>query len=75
MRAQTTTEIARNFPRDRQALAFALLAQDLLINAEQRSSLDYARGWLAVIEAHLQGDIEAAARAMMRVCEIEPKLQ
>lgn len=74
MREQIVAEIARDFRRDRQALAFGLLAQALFMEIRHRSSTDYALGWLDVMDALFQGTLDDAAQAAMRLQELEPRL-
>jgi len=67
MRGGILEQIARDIPPRLHAESLGILAQDLLMQAAQRSGPAYARGWLEVIEAHLRNDIPAAARAAMRL--------
>jgi len=67
-------EIAYDFRLDRHALAFGLLAQEMLIEAKRHSSTEYALRWLAVIEARLRCDSKAADRAMAHLRKVEPKV-
>lgn len=67
MRADILEQIGRDTPERLQAETLGLLAQELLTMAAHRNGLAYALGWLEVIAANLRHDIQAAARAMMRL--------
>jgi hypothetical protein len=67
-------EVARDFRADRQAQAFGLLAQALLIEVQNRSSTEYARGWLTVMHKFLDGDFDGATHAMGSLASLEPQI-
>ena len=67
-------EIALDFRRDRQAQAFGLLAQALLMEVRHRSSTEYARGWLTVTHKIFDGDLDGATNAMAALAMLEPTL-
>ena len=74
MRESIVEEIARGFSRERQAEAFGLLAQALLMEARRRSSTEYARGWLTVMHKILDGDLDGAAHATAAQAKLQPKI-
>jgi hypothetical protein len=67
-------EIALDFRRDRQAQAFGLLAQALLMEVQHRSSTEYARGWLTVMHKFFDGDLDGATHAMGTLANLEPQI-
>ena len=73
MRESIVEEIARGFSPQRQAEAFGLLAQALLMEARHCSSTEYARGWLTVIQKVFDGDLDGAARATAALAKLQPK--
>jgi hypothetical protein len=73
MRESIVEEIARGFSPQRQAEAFGLLAQALLMEARHRSGTEYARGWLTVMHKIIDGDLDGAAHATAELQKLQPK--
>lgn len=72
MRESIVEEIARGFGPLHQAEAFGLLAQALLMEARHRSSMEYARGWLTVMQKVFDGDFDGAAHATAALAKLKP---
>ena len=74
IREVVIAEVVRGFRADRQAQAFGLLAQALLMEVQHRSSTEYARGWLTVMHKLFDGDLDGATHAMGALANLEPQI-
>jgi hypothetical protein len=74
IRELVISEVAHDFRHDRQAQAFGLLAQAILMEVRHRSSTECARGWLTVMHKIFDGDLDGAANAMVALVKLEPKI-